>query len=153
MSWLRPRRRRAARIVLLDAEDRVLLFRLSPDRDPDGRGYWYLPGGGIHLGESPEAAARRELREETGIGDIELGGVIGQRSGVRFSFGGRDIEQDEWYVAGRVASPRIRPGPGRFGERAAVLGHRWWAVSELAVTEEAVFPPELADLVARVLGD
>jgi len=30
-------------------------------------GYWTLPGGGIDFGEHPEAGARRELTEETGL--------------------------------------------------------------------------------------
>lgn len=142
-------------MILLDPAGRVLLFRLSPGRDPDGNGYWYLPGGGIRLGEPVEAAARRELREETGIRDVVLGPVVGQRTGVRFSFAGRDIVQDEWYVAGRVATADLgleahgrRPGR-RDGEADSVAASRWWTVADLISTRDTVFPPGLADLIAK----
>ena len=41
--------------------------------DPEGAGQWWqMPQGGIDAGEDPEAAARRELLEETGMHTVEV---------------------------------------------------------------------------------
>jgi 8-oxo-dGTP pyrophosphatase MutT (NUDIX family) len=51
----------AAGVLVFDAGGRVLLHR---HRDS---GRWGIPGGALEPGETLEAAARRELREETGL--------------------------------------------------------------------------------------
>lgn len=51
----------------------VLLIRRAK---PPFMGRWSIPGGGLHRGERLEAAAAREVTEETGI-SIRIGGLIG----------------------------------------------------------------------------
>jgi ADP-ribose pyrophosphatase YjhB (NUDIX family) len=55
----------AAYNVCVDDAQRLLLVRLS--ERTEAAGSWTLPGGGIDFGEHPEAAAIRELHEETGL--------------------------------------------------------------------------------------
>jgi ADP-ribose pyrophosphatase YjhB (NUDIX family) len=56
-------------------DDRVLLVQRGK---PPRRGQWSLPGGAQHLGETVEAAVRREVREETGVelANVELLTVV-----------------------------------------------------------------------------
>ncbi len=49
---------------LIRRQDRVLLVQRSR---PPLAGLWSLPGGLVEAGETLEEAARREIREETGI--------------------------------------------------------------------------------------
>jgi 8-oxo-dGTP diphosphatase len=50
--------------IVFDRQGRVLLIRRG---HPPFKGRYALPGGFIEIGESAEAACRRELEEETGI--------------------------------------------------------------------------------------
>jgi 8-oxo-dGTP pyrophosphatase MutT (NUDIX family) len=68
------RTRLGAYSLCLDDRDRLLLARLSAVEVEYGA--WTLPGGGVDFGEHPDAAAVRELEEETGLRG-EIAGVAG----------------------------------------------------------------------------
>jgi 8-oxo-dGTP diphosphatase len=56
-----PRKRMAVAALIRDASDRALLV------SPVYEGSWLVPGGVVDAGESPHAACRREVKEETGL--------------------------------------------------------------------------------------
>ncbi len=57
-------------LVVINSMERVLLVKRNTE--PKKR-FWCLPGGFIELGETPEKAALRELKEETGLsGRIDM---------------------------------------------------------------------------------
>ena len=58
-------RQRVAAYGLARRGNEVLLVRASPSTGVPGT--WWLPGGGLRFGESPEKCLVREFTEETGL--------------------------------------------------------------------------------------
>ncbi|MGW2277454.1 NUDIX hydrolase [Streptomyces sp. NPDC001770] len=143
--------RTVARVVLLDPQDRILLMHGFEPDDP-GTTWWFTPGGGLEGDESHEEAARRELAEETGITDVELGPVLWKRR-CSFPFDGRRWEQDESYFLARTERTATDLGGLTDLERRSVTGLRWWTSAELRATRETVYPTKLAELLRRLLDE
>ncbi|MGK5738882.1 NUDIX hydrolase [Micromonospora sp. URMC 103] len=144
--------RRAARVLLVDATGRVLLFAGFDPARPEHR-YWFTPGGGLDPGESPAAGAARELAEETGLRltTAELGEPVWQDT-IEFPFDGVWYRQEQEFFLVRVPSWEVDTAGFNAIEQATTTGHRWWSAAELTETDERYYPSDLPGLLARVLG-
>ncbi|MFE9410897.1 NUDIX hydrolase [Streptomyces sp. NPDC006704] len=143
--------RKVARVVLLDPQDRILLLHGHEPDDPSNT-WWFTPGGGLEGDETRAEAARRELAEETGITDIELGPVLWRRH-CSFPFDGRRWDQDEWYYLARTAQTETGPTALTELERRSTTGLRWWTSAELLAARETVYPTRLAELLRTLLDE
>ncbi|WP_435864846.1 NUDIX hydrolase [Streptomyces umbrinus] len=143
--------RKVARVVLLDPQDRILLLHGHEPEDPSDN-WWFTPGGGVEGDETREEAARRELVEETGITEVELGPVLWRRT-CSFPFAGRRWDQEEWYYLARTTQTATEATGLTELERRSVAGARWWTCQELNQAHETVYPTRLAELLRRLLDE
>lgn len=137
--------RPAARILLRDPAGRVLLFRFAPGDRP---AFWATPGGAVDPGESFEAAARRELLEETGL-DLDCGSEVARRVVEFVTLEDVAVAADERYFLVTADSAEISTSRHTELERRVMQEWRWFAPHELAGWHETIFPEDLSAMIEK----
>ena len=128
-------------VMLINKQGGVFVGRRADATDaPEGVGtWWQMPQGGLDQGEDPEHAARRELKEETGVSSARILGrtrdwltydLPGELVGVAWE--GRYRGQKQVWFAARFEGEEseIDIGP-RVGHEQEFDAWRWASLREL----------------------
>ncbi len=142
--------RHTARILVLDEEGKVLLFRTHWSRRV-AEPRWLTPGGGIDPGESPHQAAVRELHEETGLVVEQLGEPV-WRERRPLPAGHEFDETDATYFLLRTRRFEVTDEHWMPDEHDDILDIRWFSRSDLDDPAEVFDPEDVARILDAVLG-
>lgn len=146
--------RQAVRAVLTTPDHSILLVRFE---FPTAT-VWALPGGGLDPGEDHLTALRRELVEEVGLHDVEIGPHVWTREQiVEFIDGNWDGQRDQCHHV---------PVPARFDPTPALSWEqlrderlhelRWWTIGEITAATDTgtrFAPARLAALMQDLAVD
>jgi 8-oxo-dGTP pyrophosphatase MutT (NUDIX family) len=142
-------RRFGARVLLVDADERVLLFRLVNPKT--GNTWWATPGGGVEKGEKSVDAARRELREETGIEAEALDGPV-WIDDHWFRTAEDLVQQQDRYFLLRVEHPEIDISGLDAIESDVMVEHRWWPLDAIDTAPDKIYPTGLGGHLRTLLA-
>ncbi|MBC7722362.1 MAG: NUDIX hydrolase [Pedobacter sp.] len=89
-------------LVFNEKDELLMIFR---------RGFWDLPKGKLDAGETIEACAVREIKEETGLQEVVLGKFIGITKHNYFDkYIGKDVvKESHWYLMRSNSSNALHP--------------------------------------------
>jgi len=149
--------RPSARLILLDRQDRLFLFKVHTPAiydpaDPFHGPFWVMIGGLVDPGEEYLDAAIREAKEETGLsveGEVRW---VWKRERV-MQWRERQVLHRERFFLGRAAPGVVDTSGLDAREKSWTLDHRWWNADEIAASSERFEPKDLGARLKVLLRD
>jgi len=149
--------RPSARLILLDRQDRLFLFKVHTPAiydpaDPFHGPFWVMIGGLVDPGEEYLDAAIRETKEETGLsveGEVRW---VWKRERI-MQWRERQVLHRERFFLGRAAPGVVDTSGLDAREKSWTLDHRWWNADEIAASSERFEPKDLGARLKVLLRD
>ena len=130
--------RLGVRALVVDPDRRVLLLHYENEH----QSWWIPPGGGVDPGESDEQTLRRELREEIGLEELEIGPVLWERTHWFLLEPGHSGQRNRVYLV-RVPAMEARVV-------SEALDARWFTLDEIARMPDP--PYDVDELLSSASG-
>ena len=142
------RRRPSSRLLVLDPDGAILLFRFVHTADAlSGKSYWATPGGAVEGDETFEEAAIRELFEETGIRSVDPGPHVGRQDFILRLPSGEEVMAEERFFLIRHDGSALSRDGWTDAEIKVMADHRWWSRADLAQTTDTIFPENILSML------
>jgi 8-oxo-dGTP pyrophosphatase MutT (NUDIX family) len=116
--------------------------------------FWFLVGGSLEKGETFQAAAKRELTEETGLTDADViwGAEIAEGV-VHLKKNGQPLDIYQRFVVAKTERDAVHLYDLDAWEQNAVKGLRWFSPEEIQTSTETFYPRMLKAYLPQIISD